>query len=218
MTQHSIFYNGEWYSYEPQENKVYVILHGFNGNTEILTENGFDVEEIYLKNYDKYPYEKKNPNNDWYEDNIDLNQTNLATLVDNIILPHFIKLIQNGNGPSLVITGSRGGQITLSRLWKFWRGNSICLNGGCNIFENKLNNINLGLITCGNDFFRTSSLDYTINKFQKKVNDLVIYHNKDDDHSVKYYNEAILHIINKMYNYNVELELSQNAILLKIWS
>jgi|SaaInlStandDraft_5_1057022.scaffolds.fasta_scaffold01465_4 hypothetical protein len=212
MTIHRIFYNGEWYSYEPQKNKVYVILHGFNGNTEILKENGFDVEEIYLKDYDKYP-EK---NDIWTGDDINRQKHNLATLVDNIILPRFIELINAGQGPSLVITGSRGGQITLLRLWEYWRGNSICLNGGCRILKQKLENVNLGLITCGNDFFDTSSLQYTIKTFQGKVDNLIIYHNKEDNHGVNYYNEAILHIINKMYNYDVELEISEHAVLFKV--
>lgn len=204
--------NGEWFEYVPKNNKIYVILHGFNGNTQILEDNGWDIEEIYLHDYDKYPTDTK-----WGDNTINVDEKNLATLVDTYILPKFYELIKNNEGPALVLTGSRGGQITLSRLWKFWRGPSICLNGGCSFLEKPPHfGIKLGLITCGNDFFHTSNLVYTIKKFQNTVDKLIIYHNELDDHAVVCYNEAILILLNKFFNKDYNITLSKNAVCIEL--
>ena len=209
--------NKEWKEYKSNNFKVYVILHGFNGNLELL-HNLFgkeNVESIFLPEYDVYPKGCKNGNMIWMNHNINKEEKNLATLVDNIILTKFKNMISNNNGPSLVITGSRGGQITLSRLWKFWQGPSICLNAGC-IIPERIEGVNLGLLTCGNDFFHTNNLLHTLNKFQNKTDKLAIYHNTNDDHSVQSYNEGMLHVLNKLFNSNYDVNLSDSGSIVSL--
>lgn len=209
--------NKEWKEYKSNKFKVYVILHGFNGNLELLY-NLFgeeNVESIFLPEYDIYPKDWKNGNINWMDYNINKDEKNLATLVDNIILTKFRNMISNNNGPSLVITGSRGGQVTLSRLWNFWRGPSICLNAGC-IIQDNIKGVNLGLITCGNDFFHSNNLLYTLNKFQNKTDKLVIYHNTNDDHSVQSYNEGMVLVLNKLFNSNFDVNLSDSGSILSL--
>ena len=53
-------------------------------------------------------------------------------MADDCFLPLIHQLIEQGNGPAAVVTGSRGGQITVVRLWATgWRGPTVVLNGGC---------------------------------------------------------------------------------------
>ena len=208
--------NNKWRNYESLVFKVYVILHGFNGNVELLQKlfGKDNVETIFLPEYDIYP-EGWQYNTNWMNDKINTEEKNLATLVDNMIIKKFRYMIRESNGPSLVVTGSRGGQITLSRLWKFWRGPSICLNGGCRILE-KLSNVKLGLITCGKDFFHTNNLFYTLESFKNKTDQLIIYHNTEDDHSVQSYDEAMIQLLNKIFNYNIEVNLNNRASVINI--
>lgn len=209
--------NKEWEEYNSKEFKVYVILHGFNGNLQLL-ENLFgkqNVESIFLPEYDIYPKGWKEGNTNWMDDDINTQVKNLATLVDNIIIKKFESMIIDSNGPSLVVTGSRGGQVTLSRLWKFWRGSSICLNAGC-VIQNKIEAINLGLITGGKDFFACKDLSNTLNKFKNKTDKLVIYHNTNDDHSVASYDEGMIHVINKLFHTTYDANLSYSASIISL--
>jgi hypothetical protein len=80
--------NKEWKEYKPKQFRVYVIMHGFNGNLQLL-ENLFgkeNVESIFLPEYDKYPKGWDKGNTNWMNDNINTQEKNLATLVDNMII------------------------------------------------------------------------------------------------------------------------------------
>ena len=208
--------SNKWEKYNPSVFKVYVILHGFNGNLELLYNlyGKNNVETIFLPEYDIYP-KGWQTNNNWMNDKINTDEKNLATLVDNMIIKKFNYMIRESSGPSLVVTGSRGGQITLSRLWKFWRGPSICLNGGCQILE-KITNVKLGVITCGKDFFHTNNLFYTLESFKNRTDELLIYHNTEDDHGVQSYDEAMLHLLNKIFNYNIDVNLDRTASVITL--
>jgi len=212
----SILYkvNDNWKTYEPNPKVIYLISHGFNGNIEILQNLGFTVYHIYEQVYDNYPTRWKEGDTTWIT-NPSGNGKNLASLVDMKILPQIKHLISIGEGPSLVLTGSRGGQVTMSRLWNFWRGPSICLNGGCT-FTTPVPNVKLGLITGGNDFFQTKDLNYTMEKFKNWPDDCYVYHNINDDHSVSIYNEAITFLLGSMLNYKFDNKMSDGSIILKL--
>lgn len=64
--------------------------------------------------------------------------------------------IENTNQiPSVIITGSRGGQVTLGKIWEsLWRGPSIIINAGC-LTTNTIipKEVKPLFITMGNDYF-----------------------------------------------------------------
>nr|QFG74716.1 MAG: hypothetical protein [Megaviridae environmental sample] len=202
--------DNKWYTYEPNKNVVYLIGHGFNGNKEILENLGFKVYMLYLSDYDKYPDNWQN--NKWYTETLcPKNYKNLASLVDNIIMTDFYDLIRYNEGPGIVITGSRGGQITLSRFLKYWRGPSICLNGGC-IADISITDAPIAMLTGGNDYFRSKDLDYTIQRFSDWKDRLHIYHNHQDDHSLPSYNEGVVHLINKLLYTSFDVRLGNDVV------
>ena len=203
----------KWNTYVPNKKVIYIISHGFNGNTHILNKLGYKVYHIYIKEYDKYPENWQTQQ--WMNTKFRTKPYfNLESLVDNVVFYQINDLISRGEGPCAILTGSRGGQVTLSRLWNFWKGPSVCLNAGC-IFNSitDTKNIPLGLITGSKDFFRTKNIEFTSNKFNKWKGPLYIYHNTEDDHTMKYYNEAIVYLLNKLLNKNIKLNFSKNAVV-----
>ena len=38
-----------WHTYVPNKKVIYIISHGFNGNTDILNKLGYEVYHIYIQ-------------------------------------------------------------------------------------------------------------------------------------------------------------------------
>merc|ERR1712159_567581 len=105
---------------------------------------------------------------------------NLATLADNVIMPQLEELIAAGRGPAIVIAGSRGGQVTLPRLWNIgWRGPTLCINGGCvkaTVIPGAP--VRLVLFTGGQDYFETNDTQTTASLLRKEDvrQPILLYH------------------------------------------
>jgi len=83
---------------------------------------------------------------------------NNATVADDLALPEIEKLVSQGRGPAVIITGSRGGMFTLPRLWELgWRGAAICVSAGCTHVGKVPRDCRLTLVTGGNDFMGQSA-------------------------------------------------------------
>ena len=193
--------SGGWVRYKPDLKKVLVIGHGFNGNIERLQQLGYDVECIYLPEYDRYPHDHATQaghtpgQKRWLERPIDApthGVRDLATLADDIVLRRIRQLVSAGHGPAAVVTGSRGGQVTITRLWKGWSGPSVVLSGGCEAVDLEPSaEITLGVMCGSRDFFRTKSPAFVRQKWQRWGGTVVHYHHPHDSHAIESYNDAI---------------------------
>jgi hypothetical protein len=69
--------------------------------------------------------------------------------------------------PSVVVCGSRGGQIAMNVLLRhYWRGPFVCINAGVLTSNTPIPHEAFGVfLTFGNDEFPTKKLRYTIEKF-----------------------------------------------------
>lgn len=185
--------DGSWMDYVPNPKSILMILAGCNGNAQRLHELGYHTTALYDRAYDHYPL---NWTSEDFLDrpirqNADSPPYDHATFADDFILPAIRELVAQGNGPAVVLAGSRGGQVTICRLWRMWHGPSIVLNGGCGIKSAPPQGTPLGLLTQGQDFFPTKDLSYTQHIFRRWPGDVVLYHHEADDHSVRSYNHAI---------------------------
>jgi len=101
---------------------------------------------------------------------------NLLSFVDD---PTIRKLLADGNGPSFLICGSRGGQCP-----------TICINGGLLMTETRIPaSMRLVLATFGQDEFPTSSNAYTRMQFSRLASSTeqhaVLYHHRRNGHMPK---------------------------------
>jgi len=187
--------NGTWIEYIPDPKSVLIIAAGFNGNAARLQELGYHTTVLYDEHYDKYPDNWRMGHKDYLARPLRLDPAapphDHASFADDVILPMLYELVANGIGPAVVMAGSRGGQVTICRLWNMWHGPSIVLNGGCGIETAPPEGVPLGLLTQGRDFFPTKSLSYTQRLFSAWPGEVVVYHHDEDDHSVRTYNDAI---------------------------
>jgi hypothetical protein len=205
--------DGCWQGYEPDSKSILIIAAGFNGNAERLHYLGYDTTIVYDKNYDSYPCRSEDFINRPICSNTDMLPKDLASMADYIVLPVIHKLISVGKGPAMIITGSRGGQVTICRLWRFWRGPSIVLNGGCVIGSAPPQGVTLGLLTQGRDFFETKSISYVQNKFSRWPSEVVHYHHEEDDHSVRSYNDIIGLVISMV----LDIPRTKNAAVERLY-
>ena len=122
-----IYFGEEWIEYPYDMNLIFVIVPGagttFNRKAYKNLEKYFIVRYFGESGgeYDKYPQ-------NWYDNRLVSNTGKhlggICELVKNhIIMKHEI--------PGIIITGSRGGQVTLGKIWNtIWRGPSIIINAG----------------------------------------------------------------------------------------
>lgn len=113
--------NGVWQPYKAKPNKIYAVIPGLNRVSHLMQAQDGANFDLFLQNnwdpsFDHYAY--RNPNGK--------NLRNLSTLVFDEIKD----MIKNGNGPTAIVCGSRGGQETVLELTKYWRGLVFDLNGG----------------------------------------------------------------------------------------
>ncbi len=211
--------DGSWIDYIPNPKSVLIIAAGFNGNAERLHELGYLTTILYDEDYDRYP-------SNWAAEGFlhrPLNQPaaslsrDLASFADNVVLPTIRELAARGNGPSLVFAGSRGGQVTINRLWRMWHGPSIVLNGGCGIKTAPPQGIPLGLLTQGQDFFSSKDISYTQRLFSSWPGEVIVYHHEADDHSVRSYNYAIGLIMSMVLNVPQTLDGAAERLRTCLW-
>lgn len=187
--------DGAWKKYVPARQTVIAIGPGggtrMNGEAyAALARLGYDVVPVHAADYDNamdgsgYAYPPG-----WEDGEPDIRYNrgrNLATLADDIVLPLIRRLVKEGRGPACVIAGSRGGQVTVPRLWEVgWRGPTLVINGGCaTTSQVPPLPVRLLLVTGGRDFFPTRDPGYTrqILEKQNPKAPVMLYHDPDEGH------------------------------------
>lgn len=181
--------------YQPGPRSVLVI--GPGGGTrmnapayQVLEQSGWDISVAMAPEYDRspaYPDFLYPPG--WENGTPDLSMNggkNLATLADNVILPMIEQLIAQGRGPAAIICGSRGGHVSLPRLWasRGWLGPTLCINGGCIKFQVPGAPCRLILITGGQDYFETKDPRATAQMLKKEdpSHPVLVYHDHKEGH------------------------------------
>jgi len=220
----------EWQEYEPQANHILLICPGFNGDANRLRSLGYTVTELYMTEYDKYPPGWNDPQNPDYLNRARFDADgnalppsgvqDLGTFADDVVLPVIRAAVAAGRGPAAVCTGSRGGQVTLPRLWQAWQGPSVVLNGGCQLAPERMpTNVFLGLVCGGRDFFRTNSPEFTQGAFARWPGPLIHYHHPQDDHGVQTYDHAIGPVLDMVLNSNLSAaaQLHGEAAAAAVW-
>lgn len=81
-----------------------------------------------LLQYHMDPY-RNMPDWEFGPERWDCDQPNLASFGVDVVLPRIKDLIRQGRGPSAVVCGSRGGDVTIIKVWEQWRGPTLILNG-----------------------------------------------------------------------------------------
>lgn len=118
----------QWINMVPEPNTVFVIRPGAgtfkNKNAYSYLEQHFNV--VYFgqtgNKYDKYP-------DNWTDNKlVSTDGKHLGGLSQKVL-----KYILTKNViPSSIIVGSRGGQVTLGKIWEtIWRGPTVIINAGC---------------------------------------------------------------------------------------
>jgi len=192
-----------WKPYQPNPKSILVIGPGggtrMNGEAYLRLKNaGWDLTEIHAPDYDRsaaqpdflYP-----PG--WETNKPDLrfnSGKNLASLADHKVAPTIAQLVAAGRGPVAVIAGSRGGQVTIPRLWASgWRGPTIVVNGGCIKASEVPAAVRLVLITGGQDYFETK--DPRATKAQLRKEDpnqpVLLYHDPLEGHMPQHYKDVL---------------------------
>jgi hypothetical protein len=121
--------NGEeWVEIQSDPKLVFVIKPGSGTyyNKEAYKKLEEKYEVVYFGQsggeYDKYPLGWENNNSIL---NIGFHLGGIAQLVKEFIF-------SNNKVPSIFIVGSRGGQVTIGKIWEsIWQGPTIIINAGC---------------------------------------------------------------------------------------
>jgi hypothetical protein len=168
-SQTSSDFGKTWNTIIPNENLIFVITPGSGSyqNREAyshLKKLGYKLEFIgssIREPCDRYP-------EDWGDNQLlDLSvykTENLATLSNK-----FMERLTRVGTPSLVICGSRGGQVTIGLVWRhFWRGPTIVINAGC-LTSNTLipKGVYPVMITMDRDYFGTKNYKFVKIQFEK---------------------------------------------------
>merc|ERR1719443_740129 len=179
----------KWVPYDPHPMTIVVIGPGAGtranfGVYEGLRGAGYNVEIVHGGGHDQYPpgWEDGNPDARFNHGN------NLAALADDIVYTTIAGLVRAGRGPAVVVAGSRGGQVTTPRMWKYgWRGPTVVINAGCVMPTRTVvpaPPVRLALLTFGRDFFPTKDKAYTQQqlKGEEPGESVLLYHNVEDAH------------------------------------
>ena len=193
--------NGVWEEYVPDPNSVLIIAAGFNGTSERLEALGYHTTTLRDPAYDSYPVGWRKGNRDYLmrpligrRREAAPGPTDLASYADDAVLPAILALVAAGRGPAAVLAGSRGGQVTVPRLWRMWRGPTVVLNGGCVAASGAVpppTGVALGLLTQGNDFFPTANPVYTQEALAAWSGPVVLYWHREDNHAVRTFSGAV---------------------------
>lgn len=170
----------EWVKMPPTDNLVFVIRPGAgtfrNRKAYEKLESRYKV--VYFAEtggqYDNYP--------DNWENNANVSSTgnHLGGIVE--LLKKYIE--QTNLIPAVIITGSRGGQVTVGKIWQgLLRGPTIIINAGCLTTNTAIpKEVSPLFITMGNDYFKTvNSIKKVLSKTQY-IKLLKCIHLKDHGH------------------------------------
>lgn len=123
--------DGKWNSVEATPNLIFVICPGAGTYSNRIAyqylEKSYQV--IYICKSDKYSqskYDKYPPNweSNSFVENTGEHLGGISQIVSDYIKWNYI--------PEAIICGSRGGQVTLGKIWEsFWRGPCLVINAGC---------------------------------------------------------------------------------------
>jgi hypothetical protein len=199
--------NGDWIQTISTKKLVLVISPGAGtySNRHEYSRIAIQFELVYIGEnagkYDIYP--------DGWEHNSTVSHQgeHLGGLAEEVS-----KYISNTNKiPSVIICGSRGGQVTIGKIWSnVWRGPTIIINAGC-LTSNTIipQGVRPLFITMQNDYFKTVN---TIIKITKEYYKLVessnqlayVVHLPNEFHLPRFENRlqnlllnSILYILNK---------------------
>lgn len=144
-------FGGEWVEYPYDMNLIYVIRPG--AGTFHNKEAYKNLEEYFVVRYfgesggvyDKYPQ--------YWSNNCQVSNTgkHLGGICE-LVKKH---IIDNHEIPGIILTGSRGGQVTLGKIWEtVWRGPSIIINAGVLTTRTRIpRDVYPLFITMENDYF-----------------------------------------------------------------
>lgn len=168
----SIFKNKQWIQRKPSRT-IFVIAPGAG-----VYSNRFAYQE--LQKYFTLVYiGKRGDKYDRYPDNWSINK-NVHNYGDHLggLSRVFKTIVDEGTIPCGVICGSRGGQVTLGKVWEdVWRGPSIIINAGCLTSRTHIPKGVFPLfITMEGDYFKS------VNTFQKVIR---LFYNYVEDPSQK---------------------------------
>lgn len=142
-----------WLDIEPTPNLVFVICPGagtyHNKEAYRVLESKFEV--VYLGEsggvFDKYPL-------NWIDNTqVENKGPHLGGLFQ-----HIKKyIIKNNKIPAAILVGSRGGQVTIGKIWEsLWRGPTIVVNAGCLTSQTIIpEGVQIIFIAMGNDYLKT---------------------------------------------------------------
>lgn len=185
----TLFVHGRgWVPYDADRQSVVVIGPGAGTtqNSRIYEElhaDGYKLALVNAGSFDQYPpgWEDGTPDASFNSGQ------NLAALADGGLQSAIVDLIKKGCGPSVVIAGSRGGQVTVPRMWQgVWRGPTIVLNAGCaGISAVPPAPVRLVLASFGKDYFGTCDPDWTRQVLTKEDSrrPVLLHHDPEDDHT-----------------------------------
>jgi len=204
---------GIWREYVPDAQTVMVIGPGagLGQNAHVyreLQEAGYNLVPVHADDYNESPPGSKStylypPG--WKQGTPDLTFNggkNLATFADDVALPLLEGLVKEGRGPAAIIAGSRGGQVTIPRLWICgWRGPTVVINGGCASTSVVPGDpVRLVLVTGGRDFFSTKDPSNTVRVLRKEDHRsaVVLYHHALEPHMPRHLGGGVLEQLLKL--------------------
>tara|TARA_B100000795_G_C22770612_1_gene427695 strand:+ start:989 stop:1624 length:636 start_codon:yes stop_codon:yes gene_type:complete len=180
--------NNHWESHIPS-NTIFIISPGAgtfrNKKAYQILEKNFNV--IYFGKtggiYDKYPT--------YWENNSFVESTGkhlggIAELIEN-------KIYKDKIIPCLIIAGSRGGQVTIGKVWeRIWRGPTIIINAGCLTTQTVLpKDISILFIIMENDYFKSVNTPQKVKKLTNKNEKIKIIYLPNHYHMPNLNNELV---------------------------
>ena len=160
--------NKDWTECLPNPKLIFIIVPGAGTYTNrkeySLLQQNYDLVHFGSSGgkYDKYP---SNWTNNKKVKDMGEHLGGIAGVIKSYIL-------ENNKIPSAIICGSRGGQVTIGKVWySIWRGPSIIVNAGC-LTSNTIipSGVKPLFITMGKDYFTTvNTIEKTIRLYYKLV-------------------------------------------------
>lgn len=157
-----------WIEYIPKKNLIFVIVPGAgtysNKNEYTRLKTHFNL--VYFgergSKYDRYP-------NNWYDNKLVSDRGDHLGGLSFEILKY---ITGTGDIPSAIICGSRGGQVTIGKVWySIWRGPTIIINAGCLTTQTE---IPIGVkplfITMKHDYFTSVNSQSKVKSLFEKLN------------------------------------------------
>jgi hypothetical protein len=160
--------NNIWNEYIPTPKLVFVIVPGSG-----TYSNRFEYNRL-KQNFNLVFFGERGCKYDNYPNNWEINK--LATNKGNHLgglCQEIIKYINSIKKiPSAIICGSRGGQVTLGKIWySIWRGPSVIINAGCLTTNTKIPyGVKPLFITMEKDYFTMVNTPKKVHNLFNKLN------------------------------------------------